>query len=69
MYMANDLKANLKNYFKNFFTRVALQEQVVFARHLAIMAPAGLPLFDSLNMLKKQSKSKSFKKIFTNFSH
>jgi len=66
--MANTLGSSLKNYFKNFLTRVPLQEQVIFARHLAIMARAGLPLLDSLNMLKKQSKSKSLKKILTNLA-
>jgi len=58
----------LKNYFKNFFLRVPLQEQVVFARHLAIMAKSGMPLLDSLVMLQKQTKSRSLAKILKKVS-
>lgn len=52
-----------KDFFKNLALRVSLQEKVLFAQHLAIMARSGLPLLDSLNMLKKQSRSKAMKKI------
>lgn len=49
--------------FNSFFLRVPLAEQVAFARHLAVMVKAGLPLLDSLRMLQKESRSPSLKKI------
>ncbi len=45
--------------FNQFFLRVSLQEKVIFARHLAIMVKAGMPLLDALRMLQKQTQSKS----------
>lgn len=66
-YMKN-FKQNLKTFFKNLALRVSLQEKVLFARHLAIMARSGLPLLDSLNMLKKQSRSRAMKKILERLS-
>ncbi|OGG43917.1 hypothetical protein A3G50_02810 [Candidatus Jorgensenbacteria bacterium RIFCSPLOWO2_12_FULL_42_11] len=48
----------------NFFSKVSLQDQIIFAKHLAIMLQAGMPILDSLTMLKKQQKkSKPFFKI------
>ena len=54
---------SLKQSFKAFLLRVPLKEQVIFARHLAVMARSGMPLLDSLLLIKKQSRSKSMKKI------
>lgn len=53
----------MSNFFKNFFLRVPIQEQIVFARHLAVMAKAGLPLLESLKMIQKETKSKAMLKI------
>lgn len=47
----------------NIFLRVPLQEQVLFAKHLAIMVKTGMPILDSLQLLKKQTKSRALKKI------
>jgi len=48
----------------NFFLKVPLRDQILFAKHLAIMLQAGMPILDSLTMLKKQQKkSKTFFKI------
>lgn len=33
-----------------------MQEKIIFAKHLAIMIKAGMPLLDSINMLRKQAK-------------
>lgn len=62
----NSLLSKLKKYFQNFFLRVPIQEQIIFARHLAVMAKAGLPLIESLQMIKKETKSKSLLKILEN---
>lgn len=53
----------INNYFKTLLLRVPIQDQVLFARHLAVMSKAGLPLLESLKMIRKESKSKSMLKI------
>ncbi|MBI2604282.1 MAG: type II secretion system F family protein [Candidatus Harrisonbacteria bacterium] len=49
--------------FKNAFLHVSVQEQILFARHLAIMTKAGMSLIDSLQMLKRQAKSRGMRMI------
>ncbi|MDO8466755.1 MAG: type II secretion system F family protein [bacterium] len=39
--------------------RVPLSAQAIFARHLAVMAKAGLPLLESLKLLKRESPSRA----------
>jgi len=46
-----------------FFLRVPLNEKVLFTKNLALSLRAGVSLVNSLKMLKKQTKSRSFKKI------
>lgn len=46
--------------FKYFFVRVSVQDQILFAKHLAIMTKAGMPLLNSLLLIQKQTKSRSF---------
>jgi type II secretory pathway component PulF len=45
------------------FGRLRLQEKVNFSRHLAIIIKAGLPLFEGLKIIRRQSKSKTLRKI------
>lgn len=40
-----------------------MQEKIIFTRHLAIIIKSGMTLIDALEMLKKQTKSRSFVKI------
>lgn len=47
----------------NIFLRVPLSEKMLFAKHLSIMIRSGMSILDSLWLLKKQAKTKSFKKI------
>lgn len=61
---------SLKERFAGFLQRVnsitmrvPLSSQAVFARHLAVMAKAGLPLLESLKLLKKESPSRAMAKI------
>lgn len=50
--------------FNNIFSQISLQDQIIFAKHLAIMLQAGMPILDSLTMLKKQqAKSKTLFKV------
>lgn len=41
-----------------FFPNISDQDKIDFARHLAIIIKAGIPLYDGLIILKKQSQSK-----------
>lgn len=44
-------------------TRVKMQDKIMFARNLAAMIDAGLPLARALSVLEKQTKNIRFKKI------
>ncbi len=59
------LGAKITRYLKNLTMQVSIQDQVILARHLAIMAKAGIPLLDSLKMVQKQARSKALVKILT----
>ncbi len=58
-------KVKTKNLgaFSNFFTRVSTEDQVLLARHLAVMAKAGMPLLESVKMIQKETTSRSLIKI------
>lgn len=49
--------------FSKIFLHVKLQDRVLFARHLAIGIKSGMTLQDTLRLIAKQTKSKSFQKI------
>lgn len=52
-----------KGMKKELFLHVALQEKVMFARHLAVAIKAGMSMQDGLRLIQTQTKSKSFKRI------
>jgi len=52
----------------NIFLRISEQEKILFAKNLAVMTKAGMPILDSLRLLQKQAKSKSMKKILDRFT-
>jgi len=49
----------------DIFLRVSAQEKILFAKNLAVMTKAGMPILDCLKLLQKQTKSKSMKKILS----
>ncbi len=51
------------NLFTGLFFRVPTQDQILFARHLAVMSKAGLPLIESLKLIQKETKSRAMLKI------
>src|SRR3989344_201383 len=59
----NKFIEKLKSILRRISLSVPLKELVIFARHLSVMARSGMPLLDSLVLIKKQSRSKSMKKI------
>ncbi len=48
---------------KNLFFRLSLQQKMIFARNLEVMIRSGMQLLQSLEILKNQTKSKTFKLI------
>src|SRR3989344_5556823 len=47
----------------NLFIRLSLKEQMLLIKRLAYLLTAGIPILESLNMLKRQAKSRSKKVI------
>ncbi len=47
----------------NVFDSLSIQEQINFARHLAIVIRAGIPLYQGLNLIKPQTQSRTLLKI------
>ncbi len=45
------------------FERLPLQDRINFAQHLAIIIKAGLPVFEGLKIIRRQTKSKTLLKI------
>ena len=45
------------------FERLPLQNRINFAQHLAIIIKAGLPVFEGLKIIRRQTKSKILLKI------
>lgn len=62
------LPASKSGGTKNLFLRVSLQEKILLTKNLAIMIRAGMPLLDSINLLKNQAKSKSLARILSDIS-
>ncbi len=63
--MSNFFKI-LKILIEKISLRIPLSEKMLFVKHLSIMIKAGMPLLDSLWLLRKQARSKGFKKIISN---
>lgn len=52
-----------------FFENISDQEKIDFARHLAIIIKAGIPLYDGLLIVKKQSQSPRLIKVIDQLAH
>lgn len=52
--------------FIQIINRISFLDKILFAKHLALMIKAGLPLRDSVVTIQEQSKSKKFKKVLDN---
>lgn len=46
-----------------FFSKVSLQEKILFSRHLSIGLKSGMTLINSIKMIRNQPHTKFFKKI------
>ena len=47
----------------NLFFRLSTKEKMLFARNLEVMVRSGIPILQSLELLKKQAKSRAFVSI------
>jgi type IV pilus assembly protein PilC len=45
---------------KPLFLYIPFSERILFAKHLSIMIKTGMPLYDSLELIRRQLRSKSF---------
>ncbi len=52
-------RAVLNDKMKKSFLRLSLKDQILFIKQLAILIRAGVPIFSALQMLKKQSTSRT----------
>jgi len=55
-----------KEKLKGIFKRVSLVEKLMFTRNLSVMIAAGFSLHRALEVLAKQTKNASFKKVINN---
>ncbi|MDP3792185.1 MAG: type II secretion system F family protein [bacterium] len=53
----------MKFNLNNLFFRLSVKEKMLFARNLEVMIRSGIQILQSLEILKKQSKSRAFVKI------
>ncbi len=49
--------------FSRIFDRISVQERINFARHLALVVKAGLPVFEGLKIIEEQAESPVLKKV------
>lgn len=49
--------------FKKIFFKLPLSQKIIFTKQLAMMVRSGMSEVDSIRMIKRQVKSRSFKKI------
>ena len=60
---SNQIETKNKLTFSEKSLRVPFQERINFARHLSIIIKAGLPVFEGLKIIRRQTTSKKLVKI------
>ncbi len=60
---------SIKRYFSGFFLHIPLSEKIIFAKHLSMMINAGMTEVDSVRLVRKQVKSRSFAKVLDKIIH
>lgn len=66
----NSKLQKLKHFISGYSaTRFSIKEQVLFAKRLAFLVRAGVPIVESLRILRSQIKSKKQQKIFDKIIH
>jgi len=69
----NKIKSKLQqSYFSRLYTfraRLSLQEQALFAKRLSLLVRAGVPLLESIAILKRHSSSKANRAMYERISN
>ena len=58
------LPKKIKSSFSTFRPNLSLKEQTMFAKRLSLLVKAGVPLFESVSLLEKQTSGRANKKMF-----
>lgn len=53
----------MTNNLRNIFLRVPLSEKILFTKHMSMMIQSGMSVIDSLHLIRRQVKSRSFGRI------
>ncbi len=59
---------SLSDYFGRLFSKVKIQEKIIFARNLGAMIKAGLSLSRAMDIIGKQTVNEKFKKVVEGLS-
>jgi type II secretory pathway component PulF len=51
------------SFFSQIFEKVALQDKINFARHMALVIQAGLPIYEGLQIIRTQTESKVLARV------
>lgn len=57
------MKISTPNIFSRMFDRISVQDRINFARHLALVIKAGLPIFEGLRIIQEQTDSSILRKV------
>jgi type II secretory pathway component PulF len=53
------------NFISRAFDHISIQDRINFARHLALVIKAGLPVFEGLKIIQEQTESPLLKKVIS----
>lgn len=57
---SNNNKNSIGGKLRKIFLRLPLAEKILFTKHLSMMIQAGMPEIESLRLIRRQAKSRSF---------
>ncbi len=60
----NMLNATYRNLNQISYTRFSIKDQTFFVKRLSFLVKAGIPILESLNMIKENTRSKSHVKVY-----
>lgn len=63
------IKKDSSLFSKVSFVRLSTQEKLFFIKRLAYLIKAGIPILESLNMIREQTRGKYYKKILDSVIH
>src|SRR3990167_6700286 len=64
----NEAFSASRDFVLTFNARLSQQDQAMFARRLAMLSKAGVPILESINIIRRQTKGAT-RKMFDNIAH